>query len=259
MARGAVARLLADFRHLRFVTVTTSNTSVTAHARRTRWAAVAAATALALTACGGGDSSDEADDDASSGTPSPTASVETPDEVEITDPGTQLKFGESATVDHKVRRQGTILELTVKSARQGQLKDFAGFNMSDPYQKKANYFYVQVTAENVGDSQLGGVDVPLWGISGDNTLLPPVKFTSSFEKCPTAPLPKKFGPGKRHRTCLVFLSPNKGTLEGVSYRPVESFDPIEWRGQVQTPVTKTTKKKSGKKQGTKSGDKGGNG
>lgn len=219
----------------------------TAHSRRARWAAVGAAAALALSACGGGDSTDDADEDPSTSTPSPTASVETPDEVEVTEPGTQLSFGESATVDHKVRRQGTILELTVKSARQGRLKDFTGFNMSDPYQKNANYYYVNVTAENVGDGQLGGVEVPLWGISGDNTLLPPVKFTSSFEKCPTEALPKKFGPGKRHQTCLVFLSPNKGTLEGVSYRPVETFDPIEWRGQVKTGVTKPRKKGGGKK------------
>ena len=223
--------------------------------RPARWAALAASAALALSACGG-DSQDDADD-ATPETPSPTASVETPEEVELTAPGTQLKFGESATVDYKLRRQGTILELTVRNARRGTLKDLAGFNLSDPYQKNANYYYVRVSAENVGEDDLGGADVPLWGISGDNTLLPPVKFTSSFEKCETEPLPKKFGPGKEHTTCLVFLSPNKGTLEGVSYRPVETFDPIEWRGQVEAPVTKTEKKKP-KKGGGKKGSGGKN-
>ena len=81
-----------------------------------------------------------------------------------------------------------------------------------------------------------------------------MKFTSSFTKCPTEPLPKKFKPGKTHDTCLVFLSPNKGTLEGVSYRPVESFDPIEWRGQVEAPVTKTKQSKKSKKGSKKSGN-----
>jgi hypothetical protein len=230
----------------------------TSFARGGRWVATAAAAALVLSACGGDGGDDPEEDDASSSTPSPTASVETPEEVELTEPGTQLDYGDSATVDYKLRKRGTILELTVQSAKQGALKDFAGFNMSDPYQKNANYYYVQVVVENVGDSRFGNAEVPLWGISGDNTLLPPVKFTSSFKKCPTKPLPKGFGPGKRHRTCLVFLSPTKGTLEGVSYRPVESFDPIEWRGQVKAPVTKPKKKGDKKGGNTKRGNRSGN-
>lgn len=213
---------------------------------------MAAASALVLSACGGGGSEDDADDadDDASGTPSPSATAETPDGVEITQPGTQLDYGDSAVVDFKLRKQATLLDMKVNNAVQGSLKDFSGFNMSDPYQKKANYYYVRVAVENVGENRIGGADVPLWGISGDNTLLPPVKFTSSFTKCPTEPMPKKFGPRKVHKTCLVFLSPNKGTLEGVSYRPVESFDPIEWRGQVEAPVTKTkqSKKSKAKKQ-----------
>lgn len=228
-------------------------------ARRGRRLALAAAGALLLSACGGGASDDADDTETPSGTPEPTASVETPDDVEVTEPGTQLRFGESATVDYKVRQQGTLLELTVESARRGTLKDFAGFNMSDPYQRNANYYYVDVAAENVGEAPLDNVEVPLWGISGDNTLLPPVRFTSSFEKCPTEPTPKNFRPGKTHRTCLVFLSPNEGTLEGVSYRPVESFDPIEWRGQVKAPVTRAKSKKNGGGGGDRGGNRGGDG
>jgi len=77
--------------------------------------------------------------------------------------------------------------------------------------------------------------VPLWGISGENTLLPPVLFTSAFAKCPTEALPVGFAPGTRFQTCLVFLSPDKGSLEGVSYRPTEDFTPIEWHGKVVVP------------------------
>ena len=224
--------------------------------RRHHWVALAAASALVLSACGGGDSEDDAGDDAT-GTPSPSATAETPEGVELTEPGTQLGYGDSAVVDYKLRKQATLLELKVKNAVQGSLKDFAGFDLSDPYEQKANYYYVRVKVENVGEDPMGGVDVPLWGISGDNTLLPLVRFNSTFTKCDTQPLPKKFGPGKTHDTCLVFLSPNKGTLEGVSYRPEESFDPIEWRGQVEAPVTRAKQsKKSDKKKGSK---KSGNG
>jgi hypothetical protein len=230
-------------------------TSVRGTRGRHRWVVLGAAAALTLSACGG-DAKDEADDEASSPSPSSSPAVETPEGVEATDPGTQLRFGQKAVVDHRVRKQGTMLELTVESARQGLLKDFAGFNLSDPYQRNANYYYVRVAVKNVGEAPLNRVEVPLWGISGDNTLLPAVQFKSSFDKCPTQPTPAKFGPGKAHQTCLVFLSPNKGTLEGVSYRPEVSFDPIEWRGQVRTPVTRPAQKNRNQNNG--GGQGGGN-
>ncbi len=210
-------------------------------------AAVTALGVVAALALAGCSDSDKPSDAASGSTsPTPTES-ETPTGPELTEPGSQLAFGDTATVSYKVRTQGTVLELTVSSAQQGQLKDFVGFDMSDPLQKNASYFYVRVGVKNAGEEKLGGVDVPLWGISGTNTLLPPVKFTSAFKKCPTDQLPDAFAPGDSFRTCLVFLSPNKGSLEGVSYRPLASFDPIEWHGQVQKPVVKKKpKKKPGK-------------
>jgi hypothetical protein len=202
--------------------------------------------ALVLTACSdSGKPKSEASSPAS--TPSATVSSEVPEGVQLTDPGSQLAFGDTATVDYKLRDKGTVLGLTVDSAKQGQLKDFVGFDMSDPLQKNASYYYVRVAVKNVGEKPLGGVEVPLWGISGTNTLLPPVKFTSAFKKCPTDPLPDKFGPGDTFRTCLVFLSPKKGTLEGVSYRPLASFDPIEWHGQVEKPVVKKKNEKKSNK------------
>ena len=77
--------------------------------------------------------------------------------------------------------------------------------------------------------------MPLGGNSGENTLRPPVRFASAFAKCPTSNIPPGFEPGARIETCLVFLSPDKGSLEGVSYRPTEEFTPIEWHGKVVTP------------------------
>ena len=213
------------------------------HPRARTVVAIGAAAALALSGCSdSGEPSTSPTGSASPTTPSATVS-ETPAGPELTEPGSQLAFGDTATVSYEVRTQGTVLDLTVNSAQQGQVKDFVGFDMSDPLQKNASYFYVRVGVKNAGEDKLGGVEVPLWGISGTNTLLPPVKFTSAFKKCPTDPLPDAFQPGDTFRTCLVFLSPNKGTLEGVSYRPLASFDPIEWHGEVQKPVVKKKKPK----------------
>jgi hypothetical protein len=216
-------------------------------ARRTHLAiGVASSAALALSGVAGcSDSGKAGDEPSASVSPSATGSTEpteSPSGVDLTEPGSQLAFGDTAIVDYTIRNRSSILGLTVTAAKQGQLKDFVGFDMSDPLKKNASYFYVRVTVKNAGDKPTGGLDTPLWGISGTNTLLPPVKFTSAFKKCPTDSLPDKFAPGDTFRTCLVFLSPNKGSLEGVSYRPLASFDPIEWHGQVQKPVVKPKKK-----------------
>ena len=179
--------------------------------------------------------------------------MDVPGDASITAPGTKLGFGDSATVAYEVKDQGTVLDLTVNSAEQGALSDFAGFNLEDKYQRQANYYYVRVNVENAGKDTFGGVDVPLWGISGNNTLLPPVKFLSAFAPCPTEALPEKFKPGDKFTTCLVFLSPDKGDLAGVSYRPTEDYVPIEWHGKVEKPKSDKAKGKKGDQ--AKKGDK----
>ncbi len=79
--------------------------------------------------------------------------------------------------------------------------------------------------KNVGEGDVGGVAVPLWGVNTANTLLPAVNFTTSFKPCPSKPLPKKFAQGATLSTCLVYLSPDRGTLEAVSYRPEPGVQP----------------------------------
>jgi hypothetical protein len=227
-----------------------------------RGTALLLAAGLALTGCGGDDeqptaersddSSPTSDATSQAATPTPTTDVDVPAGVKLTDPGTRLAFGETARVAYEVRpptgdkgstkgsgtrkrTTGTVLALTVESARKGSLADLAGFDLKDPYQRKASYYYVRVTVRNLGERRFGDVEVPLWGISGENTLLPPVRFTSAFSTCPTEALPAGFAPGARLQTCLVFLSPDKGSLEGVSYRPTEDDTPIEWHGKVAAP------------------------
>ena len=223
-------------------------------------ATLTTAAALILGGCSdsGGDSGSSTDStsgaDSSSPLPTPSTSVDVPTGTDITAPGTKLGFGDSATVAYEVKDEGTVLDLTVNSAEQGALSDFAGFDLQDKYQREANYYYVRVNVENAGKDTFGGVDVPLWGISGNNTLLPPVKFLSAFAPCPTEPLPKKFKPGDKLTTCLVFLSPDKGDLDGVSYRPTEDYVPIEWHGKVTQPKSDKSKGKKGD-QGKKSGKK----
>jgi hypothetical protein len=225
-------------------------------------AALTAATALALGGCslGGDDVEKQAGSSPSaSASSTPSSTVQVPQGVSLTDQGSKLSFGHSARVLFETTHgRGTVLGLTVESVRRGTLKDFKGFILDDAYKRKAAYYYAHVVVKNVGKSDVGGVPVPLWGVNGSNTLLPAVNFTTRFPRCPSKPLPKKFGPGDILRTCLVYLSPNKGSLVAVSYRPTQDYNPITWTGTIQKPPTPkpkppTPKPQPGKKSGKHSG------
>lgn len=221
-----------------------------------RAAAVVVAAGLVLSGCSGGNGGDEepgADESPSvssdaSASESPTADVSVPEGVEVTAQGSDLEFGDSAVVAFEPdQKRSTLLGLTVKGARKGRLDDFKGFILDDPYKRKASYYYVNVSVENVGEGDVGGTPVPLWGVNGENTLLPAVNFTTDFKQCASTPLPKKFEAGDTIDTCLVYLSPDKGTLEAVSFRPDQAFDPIEWTGEIKPPKKDQPKKKNKKK------------
>ena len=217
-----------------------------------RLAALTVSAALVLTGCNGGDEPTAAESPSASGsasaTESPTADVSVPEGVTVTAQGTDLEFGESAVVAFEPdQNRGSLLELTVKRAQKGRLEDFQGYILDDAYKRKASYYYVDVAVENVGEGDVGGTPIPLWGVNGENTLLPAVNFTTEFKKCASTPLPKKFGPGDSVDTCLVYLSPDEGTLEAVSFRPDQAFDPIEWTGEIKPPAKDKPKKQAKKK------------
>jgi hypothetical protein len=214
-------------------------------------AAVTTAAALAL----GGCTSEGAAKDAggssgaasSSASPSPSSTVPVPEGTDLTEQGSKLSFGDPATVIFEpAEGRGTVLQLTVTSVEQGSLDDFKGFILDDSYKQKASYYYATVTVKNVGEGDVGGVGVPLWGVNSANTLLPAVNFTTGFKPCSSKPLPRSFPKDATLSTCLVYLSPDKGTLEAVSYRPSQEFDPVTWTGDITAP-SPTPKKKTRKR------------
>ena len=210
-----------------------------------RPAVATVAAALLLAACGGNDKAAEQPTPTTS--PSPSSTVNVPKDVELTDVGADLSFGEAATVIYEPdQNTGTVLELTVKKATQGTIKDFSGFVL-DPRTQASTPYYVDVAVKNVGEGEVGGTSVPLWGVDAKNTLLPPAAFTTTFRRCPSEKLPKALKPDASFSTCLVFLAPDKGTMKAVSFRPNQQFDPIQWTGDIATPKPEPTKTKSSPK------------
>lgn len=219
---------------------------------RTRAVAGAAVAGLVLSSCTAG-SSEPGEAASPTSSPSPTSTVAVGEDVSLTDVGADLSFGDAATVIYEPdRKRGTVLELTVTKATQGSMNDFRSFILDD-YTKAATPYYVDVTVKNVGEGGVGGTPVPLWGVDSENTLLPAASFTTNFPKCESEPLPKKFHAGDRIKTCLVYLAPDGGTMEAVSFRPNQAFDPIQWTGDIATPKPepKNSKKKSSKKKSKK--------
>jgi hypothetical protein len=181
----------------------------------------------------GGSSSSSASE---SGTPSASSTIPVPDGVELSPQGSQLEVGDTATVAYELR-QGEVGVLDIKVSRLEKTsfkKSFVGWDL-DQSQKNSNPYFVRATVTNRGETDLGDKRVPLYIVDGTNTLVEATTFASSFTPCQPGSFPKKFKPGKKTKVCLVFLSPKKGELTAVSFRPTQDYDPITWTGELETP------------------------
>lgn len=203
---------------------------------RTTLTAVVLATALA--GCSGGnDSSGSSGSSGSSTEGSGSASAKpylpVPDGVTLTPQGTHLQVGDEAVVAYHPRQDVVgALDVTVTRIEKTTTKRTMSAWQLSPAQQASTPYFVHVKVSNVGESDLGGRPVPLYVVNEDNLLLESTPFASSFQACPSTPFPAKFGPGASARLCLVYLAPDHGSLEAVSFRPEETFDPIIWTGDV---------------------------
>lgn len=187
-----------------------------------------------------------------SSSPSETPYLPVPDGVELTPQGTALEVGDSAVVAYEPNQKVVgVLDITVTRLEKTTFKEsFQGWKLDDKTLESTPYF-VHVTVKNVGRSNLGSLSpdlrrIPLYIVNGADTLVESSSFASAFKPCPSTPLPAKFKPGTKTRACLVFLSPDHGGLQGVSFRPTEEFNPIVWTGEVHK-LGEHPKKKKGKK------------
>jgi hypothetical protein len=177
----------------------------------------------------------------------PTGNVKVPDGVTLTKAGTALKFGETATVAYEPNtRRSSVLELTVVSVQTGRIADLAAYQLDDAT-KKARPYYARVRVKNVGTGDLSRAAVPLYAVDSSNSLVLPSSFNNTFKKCPSTPLPAGFTAGKSMSGCLTYLIPPGKTLTGMSFRPLQAFEPITWKGTIKPAVTKKPTKKPTKK------------
>ena len=202
-----------------------------------------------LAGCSGSDAGSESSGETSgpSASASETPYLPVPAGVTLTPQGTHLEVGDEAVVAYEPRQDEVgVLDLTVTKLEETTTKKtLSAWQLTDA-QKKSTPYFVHVSVKNVGESDLGGRRVPLYVVNEDNLLLESTPFASSFAACPSTALPKPFGPGATADVCLVYLAPDHGQLEAVSFRPEETFDPIIWTGEVTKYVAPKPEKKKKK-------------
>lgn len=230
--------------------------------------ALAGLLATALAGCGGGGSGDSGSGGGASGSASVssagedrTASGAVPSGypsaaagLDLTAPGTALSLEQSATVAWQPTQQLVgALQITVTAEHSTTFaRSFKGWQLDDATKANAPYF-VQATVRNAGTTDLSGQAVPLYGSAASGALVEASSFASDFKPCSPGVLPTPFGPGASADVCLVYLVPDGGTLQGVTFRPTEDFDPITWTGAITPLPTRTPQASAGAKPKTGKG------
>lgn len=176
---------------------------------------------LMVSGCGGGD--DSADETAGT-------SVETTTAEGLTAPGVTLELGQPATVEFVPNAPDpnptSNLQVAVTSVEPGTIKDLAQFTLPAAA-KTASVYYVNADVQNVGDGNLAGTRLVLFGKVSDSLVVPPVTLRSSFPKCEYKPFGKKFTSGVTAKVCMVILAPDKGTISEIQWRETD-VEPISW-------------------------------
>lgn len=189
-----------------------------------------AAVSLSLAACSTSTPADEQPE--SSRVPATTATASG------TEPGTRLEHGEAATLVWQPARDVTgELELSVDAVVGKWPGVFDGW-VGGEAAGDARPYFVTVTVANVGESGLGGQDVPLYLRDTRGTLGAPWTLGGDFTPCQSGPLPEPFEPGDETEMCLVYLVPDGGRVRDLVFEPTEGYDPITWTGEVREPRTR---------------------
>lgn len=197
--------------------------------------APALACSLVLAGCGGA----ETDEQEAAPSSTPSTDVTVPDGVTLTELGTRLAFGETATVAHEPNEErSSVLELTVTGVQRASISELGSYVLDDATRRSIPY-YVTMEVANVGQGDLGRTSVPVFLVDSTDTLIHSSTFTNTFEPCPSTPLPESFAPADTTTTCQLYLVPEGAAYREMSYRPVQDQEPIVWEGDVTNTKART--------------------
>ncbi|MBM9460279.1 hypothetical protein JK386_10230 [Nocardioides sp. zg-536] len=213
---------------------------------------------LAGCGSGGGSAGDEESNAPSGASSAAPAYLEVPGDVDLTEPGTELAFGEDGVIAFE-RRQKEVgaLSVTVQRLERTSFgESFAGWNVDEATSARTPYF-VRLVVTNVGQTDLGGMllDNVLWADDGSTLEAPNYYTRAQLPACTGGPLPTPFATGASAELCQVYFIAPARQLESVSFQPPAGLEAVTWRGEPGK-VTKPGKKnKRDKKQDEKQDEK----
>ncbi|MGM1061454.1 hypothetical protein [Saccharothrix sp. Mg75] len=211
---------------------------------RTASITAACAAVLLLSACGGdtegtavsapaGDTTSATTSASTSGSTSAKASASAAADAptgDVTAPGAKLDVGERAVVPFKygTDKNGT-LGVTVSAIEQGDNADLAKFGDKA---KGITPFYIRVTVENLGGTDLSYSSLSLRGL-GDDGKGTGVIISGETDKCESESAPRDFTTaGAKYETCVLSAAREGSKVSGASFdKGGDAYvdDPVVWR------------------------------
>ena len=166
--------------------------------------------------------------------PDPTAYLPAPDGVVLTEAGAELALREPAVAAWTPRQDVVgVVDVTVTRIRETTVEaSLAGYEFRGADATATPYF-VTARVTNVGETDLGGRQLPLYVADSTERLVPPTGIAPGYRPCAVANLPATFAPGATASTCQIFLVPRGADLDVVTFRPGEGVVPITWSGTVE--------------------------
>lgn len=189
------------------------------------------AVALGIVGCGGGGSGDTASSEPASTSAPPEASKKVTQEKSgengekpvaggLTAPGTELKVGETASLEwvppseYGVKGAAIDLKVTVDAIEKGSIDEFGEVEL-EPDEEKDTPFYVKITVEaldEIPDSLEDEPDLTVTAIDDRGQEQGSVTFFGEFDRCNDAERPKPFAAGDSYESCMTYLMPGGGSI-----------------------------------------------
>jgi hypothetical protein len=207
---------------------------------RTALLFAAGAAALLLTACGSETSGAPVPADpeqqatstpertTSSPLEAPSSSAAAEPAGDVTAPGSKLKVGDRAVVPFKfgTDKQGTIA-ITVTAIEQGANADLAKFGDKA---KGIVPFYIRVSVENVGGTDLAYSSVSLRGLGADGKSTG-VIISGETDKCQSETAKRDFTTaGSKYETCVLQAAREGSRITAASFDKGDDYlkSPVVW-------------------------------
>jgi hypothetical protein len=148
---------------------------------------------------------------------------------DVTAPGAQLKVGERAVVPFKygTDKNGTIA-ITVSAIEPGVNADLAKFGDKA---KGLTPFYIRVSVENVGGTDLSHSSVSLRGLGPDGRSTG-VIITGETDKCQSETAKRDFTTaGAKYETCVLQAAREGSQVTGASFDKGDGYtkSPVIWK------------------------------